>query len=57
VVGLDPDAGEAAAVLVTGRGLGHERPSADLLQVMRSPGADAYFVAQRQPSRHYELKR
>jgi hypothetical protein len=57
MVGLGPDAGEARGVLVASGGLGHEHPRVHLLQGTRSPGADAYFVTQRQPSKHYELKR
>jgi len=57
MVGLEPGAGEARAVLVTGGGLWQRRPRVHLLQGTRSPGVDAYFVTQRQPSKHFELKR
>ena len=57
MVGLDPDAGEAGAVLATGGALGHEHPRVHLHHGTRSPGADAYFVTQSRPSEHYELKR
>jgi hypothetical protein len=54
MVGSELGAGEGGVVLVTGGGLarlGHEHPRMRLLQGTRSPGAGAYSVTQRQPSK------